>query len=240
MPAKIIEIFSSIQGEGLWVGKPQTFVRFKGCKLKCTYCDTPLTHMKIFESRIEYPPYSKNFEKHALEFSVDEINETIKRFNIPSIAVTGGEPLEQVDFLEEWFPTLKNQGYDVLLETSGVEAEALKRVVDFVDLVSLDIKIPSATGEKSYWQEHQQFLRIACKTNCYAKVVFDEKITADEISQIIFLMKEFPTVTLVLQPISPLQKRDMKKIFEIFQEFSNQLPTQTRLIPQVHKFLGVF
>lgn len=222
------------------MGKPQTFVRFKGCKLQCTYCDTPLTHMKIHEARIEYPPYSKNFEKHALEFSVDEINQTIKRFNVPSIAVTGGEPLEQVDFLEEWFPTLKNQGYDILLETSGVETAALKRVVDFVDMVSLDIKIPSATGEKPYWKEHQQFLSIAHKTKCYAKVVFNETITADEIEQIIILMKEFPTATLVLQPVSPLQKRDMKNIFEIFQEFSQKLPAQARLIPQVHKFLGVF
>ena len=40
MDAPIIEIFSSIQGEGLLIGERQIFVRFAGCNLDCTYCDT--------------------------------------------------------------------------------------------------------------------------------------------------------------------------------------------------------
>ncbi len=40
MKAKISEIFSSIQGEGLYLGKRHIFVRFFGCNMRCAYCDT--------------------------------------------------------------------------------------------------------------------------------------------------------------------------------------------------------
>ena len=39
--APVMEVFCSIQGEGLWVGQPQTFLRLRGCPLRCRYCDTP-------------------------------------------------------------------------------------------------------------------------------------------------------------------------------------------------------
>ncbi|MDO8518722.1 MAG: 7-carboxy-7-deazaguanine synthase QueE [Deltaproteobacteria bacterium] len=235
--ARIIEIFSSIQGEGLWVGRPQVFVRFHGCKLQCGYCDTPLTHHKISKARIEFPPYSRQFENHSLEFTPDELTQAVHRFGVPSVAITGGEPLEQADFIRDWLPGL--EGYQILLETSGVETEALEKVIAHVDLVSLDIKIPSATGERAYWEEHDRFIQVARSKECYAKVVYDERMIADEQNEILKLMRKHETVPFVFQPVSPLQKRDMKKCLEIFAQFSQAYPMRARLIPQVHKFLGI-
>lgn len=234
--ANIIEIFSSIQGEGLWIGRPQVFVRFQGCKLKCTYCDTPLTHMKIKQSRIEYPPYSHQFENHDLTYSTEKLNQAIHRFEIPCLTLTGGEPLEQIDFLEEWLPSL-NHHYQILLETSGIEVDALKRVVEWVDMISLDIKLPSSSKEPAYWGVHENFLKVAQAKDHYAKIVFDE--TFQEENELKELMEKFPKTTFIFQPVSPLRQRDLKKCFEIFQNFSSRFPNQVRLIPQTHKSLGV-
>lgn len=267
MQGKIIEIFSSIQGEGLWVGRPQVFVRFKGCRLHCSFCDTPLTHSKINECRVEFPPFSKQFEKRPLEFSVSQLNETIRRFEIPSLALTGGEPLEQIDFLEEWLPTIalphptfpyppnyRRTGIgeelpllckegsgevDILLETSGIEVEALKRIINFISIVSLDIKIPSATKEPPLWERHDDFIQVALQRPAYAKVVFDEQMTKEEIERLRGLIQKYPALPFIFQPVSPLQKRDMPKIFSLFQKFSTLAPSQVRLIPQVHKFLQI-
>ncbi|HBF12165.1 MAG TPA: hypothetical protein DDW49_02040 [Deltaproteobacteria bacterium] len=236
--ARIIEIFSSIQGEGLWVGKPQVFVRFHGCKLHCTYCDTPLTHHKIKESRIEFPPYSKNFEKHPLEWGAEELSTQIARFEIPSLALTGGEPLEQIDFIEPWLNQL-NGKYEILLETSGVEVEALKKVISKIDMVSLDIKLPSSSGERPLWETHEKFLAVAKERPHYAKVVFDEKMTEEEKQNLIKILQKNPGLIMIFQPVSPLQKRDMKSCLDIFSFFSNRFPKQARLLPQMHKFLAV-
>ncbi|MBI2339519.1 MAG: 7-carboxy-7-deazaguanine synthase QueE [Deltaproteobacteria bacterium] len=238
MRAKIIEIFSSIQGEGLWVGRPQVFVRFKGCRLKCAYCDTPLTHSKIQEARIEYPPFSRQFEKHSLEFSAEELTKSVERYQPRSLAITGGEPLEQVDFLAEWFPTLAGR-CEILLETSGVEVEALGRVISFIDMVSLDIKIPSATGERAYWEIHDRFIETAKQKGHYAKVVFDEKMTDEEIERLMILFSKHPQLPVVFQPVSPVQRRDLKRCFALFQLFAERFPKRVRLIPQTHKLLSI-
>lgn len=236
--SRIIEIFSSIQGEGLWVGKPQVFVRFHGCKLKCNYCDTPLTHSKIHQSRIEFPPYSRQFENHPLEYSIDELDAAIARFNIPSLALTGGEPLEQADFIEAWLTRSKSK-YEILLETSGIEADALKRVRDQIDLVSWDIKIPSSTGEAPLWDRHEAFLSQMGSAKHYAKIVYDERITDEEINRLNDLLQSHSSLQAVFQPVSPVQKRDLKKCLAIFNQFAERFPRQVRLIPQTHKFLSV-
>lgn len=238
MNGRIIEIFSSIQGEGLWVGRPQVFVRFHGCKLKCGYCDTPLTHHQITSARVEFPPFSRKFENYPLEFDLKELNRQIGRFEIPSLAITGGEPLEQVDFIEEWLPTLEGK-YDILLETSGVETDALKRVMAFVHIVSLDIKIPSATGEAFFWEEHKKFISVALNKPCYAKVVFDERITDEEMEHLMMLLHQHSFLPMVFQPVSPIQKRDMKRCLEVFWLFSKKFPNRVRFIPQTHKFLSI-
>ena len=237
MKARIIEIFASVQGEGLWLGRPQVFVRFHGCKLKCTYCDTPLTHLSIKEARIEFPPFSKNFEKHELEFDTHQLTKQVNRFQIPSLALTGGEPLEQVDFLREWLPQIKNE-YSILLETSGVEVEAVKKIHEFCSIISMDIKIPSATNEKPLWDVHEKFIQSAGATPLYCKVVYDEKMTLEEKENLSQLIQKYSHLTFIFQPVSPLQKRDMKKVLEIFWEFG-KISKQVQLIPQVHKFLGV-
>ena len=85
---KVNEIFLSIQGEGLSSGFPTIFVRFTGCNLRCSYCDTTYS----YNDGVEMPP--------------EDIFEEIKKLHYNRVCLTGGEPLLQKD-LEEAF---KNAG----------------------------------------------------------------------------------------------------------------------------------
>lgn len=75
----ITEIFSSFQGEGPFQGKAATFVRFAGCNLKCTWCDT----------KYSWHPDEIEFT----EMTIEEIAIKIKEFSNDHIVITGGEPL---------------------------------------------------------------------------------------------------------------------------------------------------
>lgn len=96
----INEIYSSIQGESTWVGKPCVFVRLTFCDLRCTYCDT------------EYAFYEG--EKRTLS----EIAAAVSALELPLVEITGGEPLLQKNVLS-LMTMLADAGKTVLLETSG-------------------------------------------------------------------------------------------------------------------------
>lgn len=100
----IIEIFDSVQGEGSWLGIPATFVRFAGCNLHCSWCDT-----------------KQSWEK-GKSMSVAEIAKQIK---YSTIILTGGEPtlydLEQ--FVTELRKILSSKiKLSIAIETNGTNA----------------------------------------------------------------------------------------------------------------------
>ena len=116
MKAKIAEIFKSIQGEGKYIGHLQTFIRFYGCNLHCEYCDTPLT---------EYTVYS-----------AEELIKEIQAHKVRFVSLTGGEPLLQGAFLQEFLPQLKKRKFKVLLETNGTLPTQLRKVIPWIDSIS--------------------------------------------------------------------------------------------------------
>lgn len=222
--AKIVEIFTSIQGEGPYVGVKQLFIRFCGCNLKCNYCDTN-----------EFP------NEDYLEFSPEELKHYIQDFNlktIHSISLTGGEPLVWVDFLNEFLPMAEHKIY---LETNSTLKNNLEKIIDKIDMISADIKLPSASGIENSFAVHDEFFRIAKKYDkeIFAKIVFDENILDDEITHCLKLAEKY-SLPLVLQPKMEDEKISPsgEKIIEIFNKFLS-CHQNTRVIPQVHKFLGV-
>ncbi len=121
---KVVEIFYSIQGEGLQMGLPTVFVRTSGCNLRCAWCDT------------KYAYYG------GKEMSPREIVEESRKYPIKRAALTGGEPLLQRD-INELIEMLDEDGYEVLVETNGsMNIGDLPRSRKV--LVSLDIKCPSS------------------------------------------------------------------------------------------------
>lgn len=222
--AKIKEIFTSIQGEGPCLGVKQLFIRFSGCNLKCKFCDT-----------------SQDCESEFLSFSPEQLKNHIQNFdlkNIHSISLTGGEPLVWSDFLKEFLPLVNNKIY---LETNSTLNTQLEKIIDFIDIISADIKLPSASGIENSFAIHDEFFKVARKyeKEIFAKIVFDENILDDEIMHCIKLAEKYK-LPLILQP--KMQDCGLtvsgEKILEIFNKFLTKYPN-TRVIPQVHKFLRV-
>lgn len=218
---KIKEIFASIQGEGPYIGCKQVFVRFCNCNLKCNYCDTEFAPDDYFE-----------------DFTPVELADYIKRFeNVHSISLTGGEPLLSVDFLKEFLPLCG--GNKIYLETNATLADKLAEIIDFVDIIAADIKLESATGIKDTFKFHDKFFEIAQRKECFAKIVFNQNITDEEIKNSCELAKKY-NIELVLQPEMVADKFAVKVEFaeKVFDKFLTFYPN-VRLIPQVHKFLNV-
>lgn len=217
---RVKEIFKSIQGEGPYVGYKQLFIRLCGCNLNCSYCDTD------FEAGV-----------NTKEFTAKElINICNSSMDCHSVSLTGGEPLLHTDFIKELGSKCKLPLY---LETNGTLTDKLIEVFEYITFIASDIKLPSATGLKPMWEEHEKFLKIACQKDAFAKVVFDEKITDFEIHKITHLCKKY-CIELILQPMMKGKYPSVDSDFmqNVFDKCLKVHPN-TRLIPQVHKFLDV-
>ena len=214
----IREIFSSIQGEGTHIGEKHVFVRFCKCNLKCDFCDT-------------------DFEiKNAKSYSTEELYNVLKLQDANVISFTGGEPLLDIDFLEEFLKNYKDKlNKKIYLETNGTLYDELNRIIDYVDVVAMDIKVKSATNQDNKFLDNENFLKIASKKENFVKVVFDNNIKDDEIENICNITKKYNS-TIILQPKMPLDK-DIELI-NIFNKFYKNY-SSIRLIPQVHKFLNL-
>ncbi|MBP6343775.1 MAG: 7-carboxy-7-deazaguanine synthase QueE [Candidatus Omnitrophica bacterium] len=228
MNARILEIFQSTQGEGKYIGVPQVFVRFFECNMHCVWCDTPHS--------------IGDTTRHYKEFTLDSLVSEIKALwgQSHSVSITGGEPLVQADFINTLTPVLRGLGMTVYLETNGVLPKELAQVIDGVDIIAMDIKLPSSTQCRAYWQEHDEFLQIARTKDLFVKVVISNATTKEEVLQAAELVKRHaPDVPFILQP----NFFDMKEgVVAKCQEFQNDclkhLPN-VRIIPQIHKFLKV-
>ncbi len=218
--AYIKEIFESIQGEGPYIGINQLFVRFSKCNLHCKYCDT-------------------DFISQLKEYSFKELSEEINKYgSIHSVSLTGGEPLLCADFLKKMLPLVKTKIY---LETNGTLYKELPKIIDYTDIIAMDIKLPSAAGMGDFFFEHEKFIDIAVKSGkeIFLKVVFDENIVQNEITNIINMASKY-NILVVLQPKMDGEVLNISSDFinKIYYEFVSRYKN-VRLIPQVHKFLNV-
>lgn len=216
---KIKEIFESIQGEGPYIGEKHLFVRTTKCNLKCKYCDTD------FE-----------FDENSRAFNYDEFFEIIKKSDAQTLSLTGGEPLIEADFLLEFFKKYKNRlNKKIYLETNGTMPSELLKIIEFVDIVSMDIKLKSTTSQEHNFGVFENFLKVASKKEVFAKIVFDKNILDSEIISCTELAKKYG-VLLVLQPKMPQDEGFSNE--EVFDKFYSKYKN-IRLIPQMHKFLNI-
>lgn len=153
----MIGYINSIETMGLVDGPGVRFVVFlSGCKLRCLYCHNPET-WKAQESDLKMTP----------EELVSKIKRYLPYYNNGGVTFSGGEPLLQKDFLLECLKLLKKENIHTAIDTAGVGNGDYEEILEYVDLVILDIK---SVDEKEYkyitgkdMTEFYKFLEI-CQT----------------------------------------------------------------------------
>ena len=147
---------SSLQSLGTVDGPGLRYVIFlQGCPLRCVYCHNPET----------WDPAG------GREYAPEELVEKVLRCRAyfgeqGGVTVSGGEPLLQAPFVAELFRQLKATGVHTALDTSGAgDLQQAAQVLDWTDLVLLDLKFPDEAGYRRYcrgsWAQTQAFAALA-------------------------------------------------------------------------------
>lgn len=149
----IIDLFTSIQGEGKYSGVPSIFIRVSGCNLRC-----------VFKNSICDTPYS-SFNPEQSRYDTDSVLNILKANpQIHHIVVTGGEPMLYEEQLIELFKTLQDKlketfwMYTITIETNGTLDIRDRSILDWVNLWSISPKLKSSVpvpDQKVYCQDKE-------------------------------------------------------------------------------------
>ena len=160
------------------------------------------------------------------------------------VSLAGGEPLIYLAFLKPLIKKLKSRGFKIYLETSGILPRALEEVVEDCDVIAMDLKPASVTGERGFLEEHRQFLKIAQSRETFAKMVLSKQIDSVEFDELIELVRETaPATPVVLQPLSAEieghEDPELMKLLAGLQNRAGRVLENVRIVPRLHKILKI-
>jgi 7-carboxy-7-deazaguanine synthase len=234
------EVFVSVQGEGPLVGTPMLFVRFGGCAAGCDRCDTPRARTRAPQFII-HGPDAEVVPNPVKVVDLTARMEPLLR-DLPYLAVTGGEPLEQPGFLSLLLTRLSETGKRVLLETRGEHCRELAEVLPRVDVIAVDVKLPSFSGKPLPLAEAKNFLEIAKQRTCYVKVVVGPDTEEPEVLDAARLVAGIRgRIPFVIQPRHDEKAPppgESERLLALTVRLTNTLD-DVRLIPQAHRALGL-
>ena len=231
---RLAESFVSINGEGQKAGELALFLRFTGCNLRCSYCDTMWANEKD-------APYTLK--------STEELFEIAQQSGVRNITLTGGEPLLQPD-IAELIDALLQADFRVEIETNGavslepvlVKLTALQRKNGLIPMgeiafdpvirlqcrpsFTMDYKLPSSGMESKMCLENFAFLKESdtLKFVCGSQ---EDLVRAKEI-----IDEYHPVCKIYLSPV--FGQIDPKDMVEFMKQ--NRM-NQVRLQLQLHKFI---
>jgi organic radical activating enzyme len=255
LDANLVEIFSSIQGEGPYVGTSTLFVRFGVCDLRCRWCDSPHTWHAAKQCRIETARGAASFRELPNPVSLDEVVRALEALELGAhrfVSLTGGEPLLQPEAVGALARTLAGRGPRIYLETHGLATAALDSVADAVDVVSMDWKLASDVRRESdpprgeaadFHAEHRAFLARARRSaEVFVKAVVTPASTDAELDAMARAIAEVdPRVPVVVQPVTPRggvrERPGAARLLQIAARLERVL-ADVRVIPQTHPIYG--
>ncbi|OEF99917.1 putative 7-carboxy-7-deazaguanine synthase QueE [Vulcanibacillus modesticaldus] len=144
MKFKVVEKFISINGEGKLSGQLAIFIRFAGCNLDCSYCDTRWAN----EKDVEYE-----------WMTADQIYEYIKVNGVRNVTLTGGEPLLQKGIMELLTVLSLDPELVIEIETNGsIELGPFTKIEKNRPRFTMDYKLGSSQMESKMLTSNFKYL----------------------------------------------------------------------------------
>ncbi|EHJ00034.1 Radical SAM domain protein [Clostridium sp. DL-VIII] len=211
----VIEKFLSIDGEGPTSGEIATFIRFQGCNLRCSWCDTT---------------YSWDKGNISEFLSIEEIYNYIKENKAVNVTLTGGEPLIQEN-IDKLLSVLNcDNNLKIHIETNGsvdIEPFKKKHLNDNISYI-IDFKLPSS---KMTDKMNLNNLKVVGKNDVYKFVVGSH----EDLKMAYEIIKKYDLISKCLVYLSPVSGNiDMQDIVEFMKE--NKL-NNVKLQVQLHKII---
>ena len=229
--APLAEVFVSLQGEGLWVGVSQIFVRVRGCELTCLYCDTAWAKQATGE-RVTLGDLLVTVEARVAQTP-----------RLHSLALTGGEPLLYPEFARGLGEALEEWGLPLYLETAGHLPEALAQVIPVTRYVALDYKLPSTLAKPVAMERFLESVAVASERALCVKIVVTDHTPERELGEAACRLAEVnPRAPVVLQPVTGRSAAGGPPALEqllVWQALFAERVEEVRVIPQCHKRMGV-
>lgn len=234
--ARISEIFTSIEGEGIFVGKKTLFIRFSGCHLKCKWCDTK---------------YALPLDS-GTEYQIDEIKDLIIRELQPftyKVNFTGGEPLLQSDAIIELADFIKKQtNLKTYIESSCFDSELFSKVLPFIDICKIEFKTDDSKVVENEEYDNLLLNEIKClelavesNKTTYIKIVVTNSTDLESFKNLVYsISKKIEPSNImgfIIQPSHGVDQPTVNKLLDTYDIVQPMFP-EVRIIPQLHKEIG--
>jgi organic radical activating enzyme len=234
--ARVSEIFTSIEGEGIFVGKKTLFIRFSGCHLKCRWCDTK---------------YALPLDS-GTDYQIDEIKDLIIKELQPftyKVNFTGGEPLLQTEAVIELADFVKKQtNVKTYLESSCFDSELFSKVLPYIDICKIEFKTDDSKVVED--EEYDNLilneikcLELAVESNkaTYIKIVVTNSTNLESFKNLVYniskKIKPSDILGLIIQPSFGIDQPTVNKLLDTYDIVQPMFP-EVRIIPQLHKEIG--
>lgn len=127
--------YTSIQGEGRFVGIPMTYVRLQGCNVSCSWCDSQYTWYPHAQEKIPMM-----LENNPMETSFEELDKILIQEGCKHVWFTGGEPMLQARAIVNYLEAYRNHTKEYHICTAGTIFN--RRIFQLMDHVTIDVKAP--------------------------------------------------------------------------------------------------
>ncbi len=234
---KLSEIFTSIEGEGIFFGTKTMFVRLAGCPLKCHWCDTP---------------YALPIDSGA-DHSIDKVKELISsdlQPNTYKVNFTGGEPLVQHEAVIELAKFVRQEkGLRTYLESACYDSAKFVKMLPYIDICKIEFKLKDSkvVDEKHYGnllKNELECLKLAVSSGkiTYIKVVVTNSSSLKEFKELVHgvfsLARPAEIAGFIIQPSYKVDEPTLERLFG-FYDAVYPLYNEVRVVPQLHKTIGI-